>query len=397
MCKTTTPPRPAAQAGLRNQPPNTTAGAVTPLQSYLAKYAAQFKDKLVPATPPDLPPDVDPDEYKHVPISLWPLRANAVSPYYAGLFDGDTDFSASLLKAAALFAAGQLLAAAKAAPAGAADAPAFKNAVEAEVNANADPRILSKTFPAGSPVGVMPKLKKILTATGPAADFAPTFKTQQAAMIVQSSDPGAAFCIDQLGYGYISAALNEKGFFDSHDGIWLAGDYANVNTYVRIPVKNDHPDAQNTTTRQMCRLFAMIRLKQLPEHDLAVNDLEQSLLAEPKTGPNHTVPWLSPSRGPGVFPIFSFVHDKIGFAGLGTRQFPNVYSEGLIIKWNDTTQVDAFNDKIDPGSANPSTRLSGEIAVCWQNLLADNLSTSFDGIIEVINESVSDFLDQKAL
>ena len=407
MCKTTTPPRPAAQDAIRKLPANTTAAAVIALQSYLQKYVNQFSNLLVPATRPSLPPDVDPNAYKRVAISVWPLRNKAVSPYYAGVFDDDTDFSASLVKAAALFAAGQLLADAKNEVSGATSAASFlaslSAGLQAEINANADQRVVHAHFPSGSPVGLLPQTSSVLKVTGAGTStasvtFTDTFNANLSLMIVQSDDPASAVCIDRLGYGYISAALIEENFFDpakgTGNGIWLAGDYANSNTYIRIPCVNDHPDAQLTTTRQMCRLFAMIRLKQLPEHDLDTNDLMQNLLKEPK--PGGTVPWLSPTRV-SVFPQFSFVLDKIGFAGLGAAQFPNVYSEGLVIKWNDTSQVDSFNNKIDPGATHPDIRLSGEIAICWQNLLADNLHSGFDGIVEVLNESISDFLDQKAL
>ena len=415
MCKTTTPPRPAAQNTIRTLPPNTTAGAVTPLQSYLAKYTTQFVDDLVPTTPPAFPPDLpDPLAYKRVAFSLLPLRANAVSPYYAGIFDDDTDFSASLVKVAALFSAGQLLAAAKAALPGAANPAAFftsfSNAVKAEINANADPRVLTANY-SSSPVGLLPKMSTILQVSGSTVTFTPTFNTNLSDMIVQSSDPASAFCINRIGYGFISAALNEKSFFDktltpgptrtggTGRGIWLTANYAG-DFLVRIPVINDHNDSQNTTSRQMCRLFSMIRLKQLPETDIDTNTLMQSLLNEPKIG--GTEPWLKPGRsgggGPTIPLLFSILQDKIGVAGLGFIQTPNVYSEGLIIKWNNAAQVDAFNNKIDPGNAHPDTRLSGEIAVCWQNLLADDLgATNFNGIVEVLNNSISDFLDQKAV
>ena len=410
MCKTTTPPRPAAQNAIRNLPPNTTAGAVIDLQAYLAKYTTHFVDDLVPTTPPAFPPDLpDPLAYKRVPISLLPLRANAASPYYAGVFDDDTDFSASLVKVAALFAAGQLLAAAKAALPGANPATfltSFSNTVKAEINTNADVRVRTANY-SSSPVGLLPKMSTILQVSGSSVSFTPSFNTNLSQMIVQSSDPASAFCINRLGYGYISAALNEKGFFDktltpgptrtgtTGRGIWLTANYAG-DFLIRIPVINDHDDSQNTTSRQMCRLFSMIRLKQLPETDLATNTLMQSLLNEPK--PGGTTPWLSPSRSPGVTPLFTILQDKIGVAGLGFTQTPNVYSEGLIIKWDNSAQVDAFNNKIDPGNAHPDIRLSGEIAVCWQNLLGDDLgATNFDGIIEVLNNSISDFLDQKAL
>jgi Beta-lactamase enzyme family len=421
MCKTTTPPRPAPQDAIRKLPPNTNAGAVTPLQSYLEKYWNQFKNHLVPTTPPSLPPDVDPNAYKRVAFSVWPLLSDATSPYYAGKFDDDTDFSASLVKVAALFAAGQLLAEAKVTLARAVDELTFFNSLDdtlqAEINANADPRILHAhpTLPSR----LMPDTKNVVKVTGFGSGSGPTvsftnttstgFNNNLSLMIVQSDDPASGVCIDRLGFGYISAVLNQKNFFDSTlpagpdltartgRGIWLTSDYAH-HTIARIPCVNDHNDAQLTTARQMCTLFCKIRLKQLPETDLDTNTLMQSLLNEPKTGPHHTTPWLSPSRSPGVAPLFTILQDKIGFAGLGFTLTPNVYSEGLIIKWDNSSQVDSFNNKIDPTNANPNIRLSGEIAVCWQNLLADNLpGGGFDGVIEVLNKTIEDFLKQSPL
>jgi hypothetical protein len=423
MCKTTTPPRPASQNAIRTQPPNTTAGAVISLQAYLDKYVTLFAADLIPAAPPALPPDVDPTAYKRVAFSLLPLRSNRVSPYYAGVFDDDTDFSASLVKVAAMFAAGQLLAAARSDVLGLPDATTFFNhfnaSVKAEINVNADPRIRNANY-TGLPVGLFPKMSSILQATGfgtaggPTVSFTPSFNTNLSQMIVQSSDPASGVCINRLGYGYISAALNENKFFDptlspapqltgsTGRGIWLTANY-DGNFLVRIPCVNDHPDAQLATTRKICRLFAMIRLKQLPETDLDTNTIMQNLLNEPKTGPDHTLPWLSPDRGPTIAPLFTILQDKIGYAGLGTAQTPNVYSEGLIIKWDNTSQVDHFNDKIDPGHAHPEIRLSGEIAVGWQNLLAELIAGGtaddpvFNPIINVINKTVEDFLEQKAL
>jgi hypothetical protein len=422
MGKTTTPPRPAAQDAIRKLQPNSAAGAVIPLQSYLDKYVAQFSDKLVPSTPPTLPNDVDPNAYKRVAFSIQPLSGNAVSPYYAGVSDDDTDFSASLVKVAALFAAGQLLADAKASVVGEASATSFfthfNTGLKAEISANADPRIIAAcaSFPSTSPVGLLPQTSKILSATGfgtasgPTVAFTSTFTNNQSLMIVESSDPAAGTCIDRLGYGYISAALIEENFFNpsTSNGIWLAGDYVQSQFVKRIPCVNDHPDTELATTRQMCRLFAMIRLKQLPEHDLDTNKLMQNLLNEPKAGPNATGPWLG--RNPGTQPRFTIVQDKIGFAGLGTVQRPNVYSEGLIIRWgNDPDpqivdpQIVAFNQKVDPTNANPAIRLSGEIAVCWQNLLAELIDGGtaadpmFSPVVDVINNTVSDFLDRAAV
>ena len=405
MCKTTTPPRPAAQDAIRKLPPNTAAGAVIPLQSYLNKYVAKYSDELVPSTAPTLPPDVDPNAYKRVAFSILPLLGTSVSPYYAGVFDDDTDFSASLVKVGALSAAAQLLAEAKDAFPGSTLAT-FDTALAAEINANADPRIRSASYPPHSPVLLLPNTTASILDVSGAPKFVPAFNSDLSLMIVQSDDPAATRVIDALGYGYISAVLNQGKFFDPTNGtgvgIWLGGDYSSTNFYVRIPCINDHPDGQLTTTRQMCRLMAMIRLKQLPTQaagvDLDTNALMQSLLQEPK-GPGGTQPWLLPGRpgGPSAEPLFSIVHDKIGFDGLGTIRKPVVYSEGLIIRWTDASQTIGFNNKIDPGNTNPFIRLTGEFSVCWQNLLATKLSTGFDGIVDVLNDTISDFLDQEDL
>jgi hypothetical protein len=400
MGKTTTPPRPAAQDAIRQLQPNSAAGAVIPLKSYLDKYVTQFSDKLVPTTPPKLPSDVDPTAYKRVAFSILPLLGStpgvseAVSPYYAGVFDDDTDYSASVLKVAVLFAAGQLLSEAKAWLTGATNPSSFFNQFQPDVQ-SADPRIKNTTFK--PPVRLLPNIPTILKPTGnpsPPVAFTKGFNDNLTVMITKSSDPGAQFCIDQLGYGFISARLIENKFFDPQNGtgvgIWLAGDYMKSKPDVRIPCVNDHPDVELTTTRQMCKLFSMIRLNQLPQNDTDTNKLMQDLLSQAGS-------WLTMGTDLSVAPLFTIIHAKVGFGGLGTDETPNVYSEGLIIKWNDMTQVKAFNKKIDPSNAHTESHLSGEIAVCWQNLLAEALSPSFNGIVEVLNNSISDFLDQAAL
>jgi len=391
---TSTPPATPKVPDLKNP---------TPLQGYLDKYVTQFIGHLVPPTRPSLPSDVDPNAYKRVAFSVQPLLHNSISPYYGGKFDDDTDFSASLIKVAALFAAGQLLAKAKVSGA------TFGADVQAEVNSKADTRITHTTFPTTSAVQLMPQMADILNPSGggPAVQFATTFSDNLDLMIVQSDDPAAAFCIDKLGYGYISAELNQKNFFKSTEktgpdastntgrGIWLAGDYEG-GLKVRIPCINDHPDAQLTTTRQMCRMFAMIRLKQLPENDVATNTIMQGLLGRAPTW-LRTGQHIAGVKDVGVPPQFSKVHAKVGVAGLGTAETPLVYSEGLIIKWGDQSQVDKFNNTIDPTNEHPNDRLPGEFAVCWQNLLARILPSGFDGIVEVLNNTIADFLEQKTI
>jgi hypothetical protein len=395
MTKTTTPPHASGRDAIRKLPPNTNAGAVVSLKSYLEKYVNAFAAELIPATPPPLPPNV---KSTHVAFSLWPLLANGPSPYYAGVFDNENHFSASTVKAAALFAAGQFLAEAKATAANFSTVSSFlagfNSQLQAEINANADHRILSAN------IGLQPQTSTVLKLTGfPSIAFANGFNTSLTQMITVSSDADAAVCIHALGYGYISAALRQEGFFDPNTGagtgIWLAADYKQIWDAVRIPCENDHPDAEITTTRQMCRLFAMIELNWLPDNDPDTNALMRDLLGQAGS-------WLQYVT---VHPLYSKVLAKVGYAGLGTNEAgPNVYSEGLIIKWENPDkpdQVASFNKIIDPTNANPATHLTGEIAVCWQNLLAELIPGAsplmFDPIVKVINNSISDFLDQKAL
>lgn len=399
MCTTTKGTQAAGQDAVRQTPPN-----VIPLAAYLQKAVTASAAKLVPASPPPLPPNV---KSTHVAFSLWPLLSDATSGYYAGIYDDETDFSASLVKVAAMFAAGQFHAEATAFAQGyAAWAPflsAFNTSLQAEINATADARILTANF------FLKPQTAAMLKQSAfPSIVFADGFRNNLAQMIVASDDPSAAVCTKALGYGYISTALKKENFFDSNtsNGIWLAGTYDGVSPYVRIPCVNDHDDAQLTTTRLMCKLFSMIRLKQLPENDLDANTQMQGWLNEPKSAVNGydpTMPWLSTGRNPGVAPLFSILQDKIGYAGLGSNDTPNVYSEGLIIQWTDQSKVDSFNKIIDPTNANPGIHLSGEIAVCWQNLLAEIIpggtvaTPMFDPIIDVINDSLRDFLTQAAL
>lgn len=366
-------------------------------QNYLAKALLTSAGKLTPRGNLDV--NV---RSVHVPFYLAAVCVGAKTTYDASVYPDEMHFSASLLKVAALFAAAMLHAEATAFLSNGhatlhAYLSAFKTSLAARIKANADHRILS----AG--IGLEPNVEAILEITGfgsaggPAVAFTKTYGDSLNSMIGLGTDGGAAQCIRALGYGYINTALKAQGLFDSptSKGIWLAGTYAKGTGYVRIPCENDHPDAQVTTVRQMCRLFLMIRQNQIPAGDATANQVMQSLLSEPKPADSdglRDVPWVE--RGRNVTPLFSVVLNKIGFAGLGSNERPLVYSEGLIIKWLDDTQIAAFNSKVDPDNSKPGARLTGEFAVCYQNLLRNQLSDAFDGIIEVINNSVSGFLQQ---
>ncbi|MBZ5636669.1 MAG: hypothetical protein LAO55_26385 [Acidobacteriia bacterium] len=407
MGSTTRKTQVAGQKPVSAIKPNTTAGAVIPLKKYLEKYALApstsppvSADKLIPPSGTTLPPNV---KSTHVPISLWPLTNNGLSSFYAGVFDDEMHFSASVLKVAALFAAGQFHAEATAFAQGYTDWNKFVTDFNADLKTRINPttvdsHILSAGF------FLLPQTQTILKQSAfptiAFADNAGGFQERAGRMIVESDDPSAAICIRALGYGYINMALRQANFYSSFTspGIWLAGTYDKADKLkkVRIPCVNDHPDAQVTTSRLMCLMTAMIRLGQLPQNDAGANALMQGWLHEPKSGPDATGPWLGAGRDNTIAPKFTIVHDKIGFAGLGDDEVPNVYSEALIIKWTTAAQLAAFNKTIDPTDTHPEIHLSEEIAVCWQNYLWPLMPSprNFDGIIDVINNSISDFLQQ---
>ena len=151
MTTTTTPPHASGRDAIRKLPPNTNAGAVIPLKScHLKNTSLLLRRRSFP--PLRCSPNV---KSTHVAFSLWPLLANGPSPYYAGVFGDENHFSASTVKAAALFAAGQFLAEAKATAASFSTAglfvPAFNSQLQAEINANADDLIKNAPTPRLTP------------------------------------------------------------------------------------------------------------------------------------------------------------------------------------------------------------------------------------------------------
>jgi len=248
---------------------------------------------------------------------------------------------------------------------------------------------------------------------------------------------------------------------DSMKGIWLAGDYfpgrafcaeeakasklkykATGQEFVRIDTVNDCDQtkrppfcgsAQNTTSKQMAGFFLKILLEELIDepssHEMRLM-LHEAQHGSPKDTPP---PIFSPddhsflmvdktaaadplhsNRATGsVLRKFSIEGVKIGQGPIkkdpdrGTKE---VRSEGLIIKWKKITRDD---EKVDPkadaeveGEVDnkfdkdlrkkfDDCKLTGEAAICWQNLNASSPNT--DGIIEIINDTISNFVNQAPL
>jgi hypothetical protein len=291
-----------------------------------------------------------------------------------------------------------------------------------------------------------PSIRDILQITSLASPvtFTDDFRGHVRRMIIPSNDCAAAECIWRLSYPYINVKLMEDGFFDrgSMKGIWLCGDYffpgclkrtegqikARGQDFVRIDTVNDcdqtkHPpfcgSAQNTTSKEMARLFLKILLEELVDqpssHEMRLI-LHEAQHGSPEGTPEPAFPPPPPdpsflvretstpgsptstNRASGsVLKKFSIEGVKIGQGGIKTdpdRGAIEVRSEGLIIKWENITEGEPHFDK-DLRKKFDDCKLTGEAAICWQNL--SNATPNTDGIIEIINDSISNFIAQAPL
>jgi hypothetical protein len=372
-----------------------------------------------------------------IAFSIIALATPSGTHRYAGKLDDEMHFSASLVKVAALFAAHELLAAARrlAEKKGFADAVAFRAALvstfDAVIQATAVPTVRNLVVNAAL-MGRAPNYDAIfeITNTGvanvPNVEFTATFQDDLLSMIGHGTNTGASRVIRKLSYAYINAALIKGGFFTpahggaADNGIWLAGDYLGDKNrpptpettqpipYVRINCLNDCAGsgasrdctvAQISTTRRMANLFALIALGRMPSGDTKMvtdpadpslgtvpdgNRNMRQLLSEPKPlipGTNRAdLAWVAQSRLVGVTARFTVTHDKIGVAPLKSGR--DVHSEGLIVRW-----IPQGNDTADLARRN----LSGKLAISWQNLVGPP-PAQFDGIARVINDAFAAYI-----
>ena len=263
-------------------------------------------------------------------------------------------------------------------------------------------------------------------------------------MIIPSNDCAAAECISRLSYPYINVKLMEDGFFDrtSMKGIWLAGDYffpgclkrpegikkAKGQDFIRIDTINDCDQtkrppfcgsAQNTTSKQMATFFLKILLGELVDEASSLEMrrlLHETQHGSPAGTPDPSFPPPPPDPSflvietstPGsptssnsacgsVEKKFIIDGEKIGLGSIKTdseRGAIDVRSEGMIIKWKNITEDEAGFNK-DLKKKFDDCKLTGEAAICWQNL--SNATPNTDGIIEIINDSIFNFIHQAPL
>lgn len=367
-----------------------------------------------------------------VPISIF-LRSKSGPPIYAGnsdtiagqvhRLDEEECYSASLIKVAAMFAAFKLRAEARALIGDMQAGTVVPSTNQTDFFKELKKRF--KTSDAVSKISSEPSIVQspshsdILTVTGfptpgaLVANFSSDFRTHLRKMIIPSDNCSAGECIWRLSYPYINVKLMDAGFFDktSMKGTWLCGDYidsscfniAKKQKYITIDTINDCNQAtppfcgsaQNTTSKQLANLFLQILTETLVDSDSSKE--MRKLLQEGQQGSDKVVPpvtqppvWNAPPPHTSyltrlaTIPLFFDIDAvKVGFGPIKTdpSRPANIRSEGIIIKWKDTSKFDKYN-------------LTGEAAICWQNL-PENIST--DGVAEAINTSVTNYLDQAPL
>jgi len=240
----------------------------------------QYLDKVYPTVRGELGPDLG--LKTHIAISIF-LQSKGLNHKYAGVFDDEHQFSGSLLKVAAMFAAFKLrkeaLSLAEQVNNGtvtATNPTQFFSKLGAQFNLSKAVKGITNV----ASVNKKPSYADILSVTGfPSSvtvEFTSGFKTHMRQMIIVSNNCSAGECIVRLGYPYINVKLMEDNFFDgttwdkpTPKGIWLAGTYIestcfNVSknlSYIRLTTTNDCDQtafcgsAQNTSTREMARFF----------------------------------------------------------------------------------------------------------------------------------------------
>ncbi|WP_202313240.1 MULTISPECIES: serine hydrolase [unclassified Mesorhizobium] len=250
---------------------------------------------------------------------------------FAGQRETEMHYSASLLKVAAMYAAFELR---KAANELLADLQPSAADVFQALRSNFDPVIRDQRVPQLAALAdsfLVPRYEQVFEfdpATG-TVNFSLGFFTNLSNAIVEGNNVSAGQCIHGLGFGYLTKAVTEAGFFDpsAQNGIWLCGDFGNGFPPQRIACLNDTPVAQATSVREMARLYALLFDRSLVDgvsDEAMLNLLFQALLP----------PRLHLLLNRTVDVQFVTLHSKIGLGPLnnGTQ----VASEGAIIRENST-------------------------------------------------------------
>jgi hypothetical protein len=397
MCKTTRRTKTANPAGgtpaqIRKPPP------LPPIQSLQHFLTAAYTAERANLEPSSMVLNGFTLKSKDAAMSI--VMLDGGTHQYAEINGKAMDYSGSLVKVAALYAAHDLRAAARqhAKDSTFTSAAGFTSSFLSAINTTgAVPSLIAFGK------GLKPNLNDVFTgfrSTAPnKVEFKPGFQT---ALNDIGHNASAGQVIRALGYSFINVSLMRGGFFDrtNSKGIWLAGDYSaeKITKSVRVPVDNDvvaGGSGQAITTEQMSRMFWLVHLGQAYSH---VADATERAAA------NSGVHTILQNEGAFFFdtepdrvmhlsvtPAFTNECAKVGIGSLGplkpdgTTDGPSVYSEGAVMVWNSATEVTAFN------TAKQRT-LTGHFALVWQNMYDAN--PRWDALVRIVNTSIKTFLTQ---
>jgi hypothetical protein len=366
---------------------------VEPLQKFLTEAYDADKSNLEPAT---MVMGGFTLKNKEAALSILMIDSDG-NNHYAEINGTRMDYSGSLVKAAALYAAFDLRSAARqhAKDQDFLTKRAFFDSFTPAIDTSTAIQRL-KDFA----TGLKPDLNKIFQgfkATGPdKVEFTDDFQRDLDNI---GENVNAGRIIRALGYSYINASMIRGNFFDPDpaqlNGIWLAGDYSGeqILKSVRVPVANDTVaggSGQAITTKEMSRMFYLVHAGQGFSH---VTD------ATERTAANQGTHAILRTQGSffedttstvdiTVTPEFSAHCAKVGIGTLGPigTPGPRVISEGAVMIWIDDTQIDTFNTTF-------KRKLTGNFVLCWQNMYHPH--SHFDALVRIINASILNFLSQK--
>ncbi|MFI6600187.1 serine hydrolase [Nonomuraea sp. NPDC050536] len=258
---------------------------------------------------------------------------------HAGHRYGETFFSASLLKVAAMYAAFELRRSVNALAAGSFTSSELFALLHSEFDkpiSEAVPAIARE--PGLSGVPRRPNYEAIFTTIplvdgGLACEFNGFFLTNLRRMMINSDNNAASACIQALGYSWINGTLHAGGFFfpPAQSGIWLAGTFTQALTAVRIPSANDGQVAQATTCFDMANLYAHIFSGTLVDQ-ASSNDMLAILATSATVGDDPS--YMDFTRRALTPRSFTVTHTKIGLGPLKTGQM--VTSDGSIVEHGDS-------------------------------------------------------------
>jgi hypothetical protein len=143
--------------------------------------------------------------------------------------------------------------------------------------------------------------------------------------------------VKALGYSYTIGLLTRLGLFNpnTNTGIWLAGRYDGGTPAARIvPVQNDTPSAQATTTLDMARLFALIiRGTELDSTSTSGDKISGEMFGLLSKAVRGRPSFMQAAALPGITgvgPNYTFLATKIGVGGTNGNGL--VDSEATVVR-----------------------------------------------------------------